>query len=320
VEWLSVEIDTAHEGVDAVCAGLSVWGVETLAIQDEAEFRAFFETDRRAWELVDDALCRRLEGVCRVGFYLPADEDGRRTLARVRAGLGALRAGSPGADLGTLALRVETVRDEDWAESWKQFYRPLPVGRRLLIQPAWEPVADPEGRAVFLNNPGMSFGTGEHETTFLCLEALERRVRGGEHLLDLGCGSGILAICALLLGAARADAVDIDPHAVRTARENAARNGLTAPRFRASVGDPLAGTAPLAPPYDLVTANIVADVVIALCPRVSAWVRAGGLFVVSGVIGARLAEVRAALQGAGFALDAAHALRDWHCLTARKTP
>jgi ribosomal protein L11 methyltransferase len=317
VEWLSAEIDTTHEGMDTVCARLSALGVETLAIQDEAEFRTFLGEDRRAWELVDEALCRRLEGVCRVGFYLPADEDGQRALARVRAGLDALRADSSGA-LGTLALRVETVRDEDWAESWKQFYRPVPIGRRLLIQPAWEPVDNPEDRAVFLNNPGMSFGTGEHETTFLCLEALERRVRGGERLLDLGCGSGILAICALLLGAARADAVDIDPHAVRTARENAARNGLAEPRFRAAAGDPLAGTAPLAPPYDIITANIVADVVIALCPLAPAWLRAGGLFVVSGIIGARLAEVRAALRHAGFACDEAHTLRDWHCLTARK--
>ncbi|MDR2670725.1 MAG: 50S ribosomal protein L11 methyltransferase [Oscillospiraceae bacterium] len=318
MEWLSVEVDTAHEGVDAVCARLSALEVETLAIQDEAEFRAFLEADRRPWELVDDALRRRLAGVCRVGFYLPADGDGRRALARVRAGLEALRADAPGVDLGTLAVRVETVRDEDWAESWKQFYKPVPVGRRLLIQPAWEPADATEGRAVFLNNPGMSFGTGEHETTFLCLEALERRVRGGERLLDLGCGSGILAICALLLGAAQADAIDIDPHAVRTARENAARNGFAEPRFRAAAGDPLSGTAPPAPPYDLVTANIVADVVIALCPPVSGWLRAGGLFVISGVIGARLAEVRAAAQNAGFVLDEARALRDWHCLTVRK--
>ncbi|MDR1157092.1 MAG: 50S ribosomal protein L11 methyltransferase [Oscillospiraceae bacterium] len=318
MEWLSVEVDTAHEGVDTVCARLSVLGVETLAIQDEAEFRAFLESDRRSWELVDDALCRRLAGVCRIEFYLPADGAGRRALARVRAGLEALRADAPGAVLGTLAVRVETVCDDDWAESWKQFYKPVPVGRRLLIQPAWEPVSRPEGRAVFLNNPGMSFGTGEHETTFLCLEALERRVRGGERLLDLGCGSGILAICALLLGAAQADAIDIDPHAVQTARENAARNGLAEPRFRAATGDPLAGTAPLAPPYDLVTANIVADVVKALCPLASAWLRVGGLFVVSGVVGARLAEVRAAIQNAGFVSEEAHALRDWHCLTVRK--
>jgi ribosomal protein L11 methyltransferase len=314
-EWISITIDTAHEGVDAVCARLAALGVESLSVEDAADFQAFLDTHRAAWDFVDDALFQ--DNVCRVGFYVPNDEEGRQTLARVREGLASLPVDCPDVPFGALAVRTNLVREEDWADNWKQYYKPIPIGRRLLIQPSWLPIENPEGRTVFLHNPGMSFGTGDHETTFLCLEALERRIAGGERLLDVGCGSGILSICALLLGAGSAHALDIDSHAVEIAYQNAESNGLSEPGFTAHQGNLLeAEGAPVSPPYDIVTANIVADVIVALCPIIKKLLKPGGLFIISGIISAHLDKVLAALEQTGFQVEESHALHDWHCITA----
>lgn len=315
---MEVTIDTAHEGVDAVCARLAALDIESLSILDGEEFEAILGENETAWELVDEALRGQLSGVCRVSFYLPSDEQGRQKLAEVKAGLRALRIACPGIPFGPFSLRVSNVREEDWADNWKQYYKPIPIGRRLLIQPAWEEIENAEGRAVFLNNPGMSFGTGEHETTRLCLEALERRIQGGEKLLDVGCGSGILSICALLLGAEEADAVDVDPHAVDAARKNAALNELESPQYRPQAGNPLEKNMRLFPPYDMVVANIVADVIIELCPLAAELLADGGVFVASGVIEKYGPAVAEALEKAGFEIEEARARRGWLCFAARK--
>ena len=188
---------------------------------------------------------------------------------------------------GSLDLSYSRVNEEDWAENWKKFFHPVKIGKRVLIRPEWESCDNPEGRVVLLIDPGMSFGTGTHETTKLCIEALDEHIKDGAAVLDIGCGSGILSVAALLLGAASAVGVDIDSNAVETAYKNAKLNGLSKERFGAYTGDILTDEAcalSFKQEIDVVIANIVADVIIPLCGLVPGFLNKDGIFISSGII------------------------------------
>jgi ribosomal protein L11 methyltransferase len=193
-------------------------------------------------------------------------------------------------------LTVKERDESEWSDAWKQHYKPTPIGKRLLIQPAWAAVENPDNRAVYLNDPGMAFGTGLHASTRLCLELLESLDLEGKRVLDIGCGSGILGLCALLLGAGSAAGVDIDPYAVRTATENAVLNGVDG-RFTARAEDFLADGS--ANGYDFVFSNIIADVIIPLTPIIA---RSGAVWMASGIIEHRLDDVLNAAEDAGLEL------------------
>lgn len=212
-------------------------------------------------------------------------------------------------------LSTRTVHEADWANNWKQYFKPLPVGEKLLILPTWEQDENKDGRAVLHIDPGMAFGTGGHDTTRLVLETLEQTVRPGDRFLDIGCGSGILSIAALLFGAESAFGVDIDPLAVKTARENGELNGMTPPRYEIVEGD-LADK--VKGQYEVVAANIVADAIIALSPAVPAFLKEGGTYVVSGIIDVREPDVVAALDRCGFAVAERHEQRGWVCLACKR--
>ena len=204
--------------------------------------------------------------------------------------------------------------EEDWINNWKKYFKPIPVGERLLVRPIWEDEYDAGGRAVLHLEPGLAFGTGTHETTSLCLEVLDEMVQGGERMLDIGTGSGILAIAALKLGAASAEGVDIDPMCVRTAGENAARNGVE-DRLTVLVGD-LSDKATGV--YDIITANIVASAILSLAPHIPALLAPGGLFVSSGIIDTRKEEVLAGLREAGLDPFEVREKRGWVCILCHK--
>ena len=318
MKWIEISIDTVHEGLDTVCARLSMLGIDSFCVQDETEFQAHWEKTEQNWELVDSDLLTHMKGLCRITFYVRS--EAYEILDAVRRMITSLPGDCPMMPLGTLALSENLLSEEDWAENWKQYYKPLPIGKRLLIQPAWQPLSDAEGRAVFLNNPGMSFGTGEHETTRLCLEQIEQLVTGGELVLDVGCGSGILSICALLLGAAQAHAVDIDPYAAAAARKNAEANGLDDGTYRTYTGNLLdpAHTDSWPGPYQLIAANITADVLIALCPLLAVRLAPDGVLVLSGVIGGKKDDVVHAIEDAGLHLEEESAKRDWCCFIVRR--
>ncbi len=311
---MEVAIDTVHEGVELVSARLASLGIEELFIQDGAEFENYLEQLAPSWELVDEDLRRQMDGLCLVKFYLPMNAVD--TIRIVRASLKTLPDDCPEVALGTLAVSVDTLCEEDWADSWKKYYKPVPIGERLLVQPAWLPVESQESRVVFFNNPGMSFGTGEHETTRLCLEKIEQLIVGGERVLDIGCGSGILSICASLLGAGFAEAVDIDPLAVDMARQNADCNGLSAPRYSVRCCNLLESdqAREFQGTYDLIVANIVADIIMLIGPFVAAHLATNGVFVASGIIGPRRDEVVQSLVQTGLKVREDAILRDWHCL------
>jgi len=291
-KWLEIAVNTAPEDLDAVTARLTAAGMDGLVIEDEAEFRQFLEQNRQYWDYVDEGLMERMRGVTRVKFYVTDDETGRAQLEAYTRGLG-------------WEYTVTPLAENDWAYSWQQYYKPLAVGEKLYIVPEWERENPaPEGRTAVVLNPGLTFGTGSHASTQLCLGLLESAVKPGDGVLDLGCGSGILSIAALCLGAGKAVAVDIDPKAVDVAYENAALNGIGRDRCTVRAGNvlsdgPLMEELARSGPYQVVLANIVADVIIPLSAFAGRLLAPGGVFLCSGVIDTRAGEVEAALERNG---------------------
>ena len=300
MDWLELKIDTSHAGLDAVTDMLEQQGVTGVMIDDEADFQSFLENNRQYWDYVDDDLLAQKKGVSRVTFYLERNEDAYGTVAAVRMAMSALKKDHP--EYAPLLLTMADVADEDWENNWKQFYKPMEIGSRLLVVPEWEEAADPT-RVKLVLNPGLTFGTGSPATTRLCLQALDTHIHGGERVLDLGCGSGILSIAALRLGAESAFACDIDEKCVDVAYENAALNGIGKDRYTVRWGDVLTDAAlrqEMGTGYDIVVANIVADVIMGLSPHVRPFLKPGGLFLCSGIIDERAAEVLEKLKADGW--------------------
>lgn len=300
MDWLELKIDTSHAGLDAVTDMLEQQGVTGVMIDDEADFQSFLENNRQYWDYVDDDLLAQKKGVSRVTFYLERNEDAYGTVAAVRMAMSALKKDHP--EYAPLLLTIADVADEDWENNWKQFYKPMEIGSRLLVVPEWEEAADPT-RVKLVLNPGLTFGTGSHATTRLCLQALDTHIHGGERVLDLGCGSGILSIAALRLGAESAFACDIDEKCVDVAYENAALNGIGKDRYTVRWGNVLTDAAlrqEMGAGYDIVVANIVADVIMGLSPHVRPFLKPGGLFLCSGIIDERAAEVLEKLKADGW--------------------
>ena len=300
MDWLELKIDTSHAGLDAVPDMLEQQGVTGVMIDDEADFQSFLENNRQYWDYVDDDLLAQKKGVSRVTFYLERNEDAYGTVAAVRMAMSALKKDHP--EYAPLLLTMADVADEDWENNWKQFYKPMEIGSRLLVVPEWEEAADPT-RVKLVLNPGLTFGTGSHATTRLCLQALDTHIHGGERVLDLGCGSGILSIAALRLGAESAFACDIDEKCVDVAYENAALNGIGKDRYTVRWGNVLTDAAlrqEMGTGYDIVVANIVADVIMGLSPHVRPFLKPGGLFLCSGIIDDRAAEVLEKLKADGW--------------------
>ncbi len=300
MDWLELKIDTSHAGLDAVTDMLEQQGVTGVMIDDEADFQSFLENNRQYWDYVDDDLLAQKKGVSRVTFYLERNEDAYGTVAAVRMAMSALKKEHP--EYAPLLLTMADVADEDWENNWKQFYKPMEIGSRLLVVPEWEEAADPT-RVKLVLNPGLTFGTGSHATTRLCLQALDTHIHGGERVLDLGCGSGILSIAALRLGAESAFACDIDEKCVDVAYENAALNGIGKDCYTVRWGDVLTDAAlrqEMGAGYDIVVANIVADVIMGLSPHVRPFLKPGGLFLCSGIIDDRAAEVLEKLKADGW--------------------
>ena len=307
-KWLEIAINTTPDRLDEVTAKLTAAGMAGLVIEDEAEFQQFLEQNRQYWDYVDQELLDRMKGVTRVKFYVTDDADGRAQLAQYTHGL-------------DCEYTVTSLSDNDWAYSWQKYYKPLSIGERLYVVPQWEkekPV--PDGRVPFYLNPGLTFGTGSHASTQLCLEGVEAHTKQGDTVLDLGCGSGILSIAALVLGASHALAVDIDPKAVDVAYENAALNGIGKDRYTVRAGDILTDTALAAEiarqHYPLVLANIVADVIIPLSAHVPDLLTQDGIFLCSGIIDTRAHEVEAALERNGLKIIKKREKNGWVALEA----
>ena len=322
MNWLELHIDTTHAGLEPVETLLSSLGIDGVVIDDETEFQDFLENNHQYWDYVDEDLEKEMQGKSRVTFYLQADEEGFAKMGEVRIALENLKKTAQAC--GTLLMTMDSLQDADWENNWKQYYKPMEIGERLLVIPQWEQ-EDPKvrkalegGRVPLILEPGLTFGTGSHATTRLCLTALEQAVQGGEKVLDLGCGSGILSIAALKLGAASALAVDIDDKCLDVAYENAAINGIGRDTYTVKVGDILSDEAlraEIGGGYDVVLANIVADVIIGLGPMVRSLLRENGVFLCSGIIDTRAEEVADKLRQAGLEILDTRSSEGWYAYT-----
>ena len=317
MKWLELHLDTSPAGIEPASGLLSAYGIDSLMIDEEGDFKSFLENNHQYWDYVDEDLMRSMRGKSRITFYLEDSAEGMNTLAQLRIGLSAFKKQHP--EYAPLLLGMENVEDADWENNWKQFYKPMEIGERLLVVPEWEEAGD-DGRVKLILNPGLTFGTGSHATTRLCLTALEKHICGGEKVLDLGCGSGILSIAALLLGAKDAFACDIDDKCVGVAYENAALNGIGKEHYTVRAGDVLSDRGlqeEFGGDYDLIVANIVADVIIALAPQVRGLLKAGGLFLCSGIIDDRAEEVREKLVEAGWTIEETRSGEGWFSYLCR---
>ena len=302
MQWIEVSVPTRSDEIDDVCAQLAELGAGGMVVEDETDFQQFLEQNHQYWDYVDDALEAQFRGVSRIKFYLADDDDGRAQLEAIRAGIGR-------------ALTTATVRDSDWENNWRQYYQPIEVGERLVVVPEWLD-APADGRLPLRLDPGLIFGTGSHATTRMCLETIESLAAPDKRVLDLGCGSGILSIGALVLGCREAVGCDIDPKAPDVAMDNAALNGIGADRFRVYAGDILADRgmrAALGTNFDIVLANIVADVILPLAPLSREFLAPGGTFVTSGIIEGRQDEIEHALKKAGYSIEKHFCEEEWHC-------
>ena len=317
MNWLALHIETNHAGLEPVETMLSALGIDGVVIDDETEFQDFLENNHQYWDYVDEELEKKMRGTSRVTFYLSADGEGFAKMGEVRIALQSLK--ETRKDCGSLLMTMDDLQDADWENNWKQYYKPMEIGERLLVIPQWEK-AEHGSRIPLILDPGLTFGTGSHATTQLCLTALEKAVQGGEKVLDLGCGSGILSIAALKLGAKTAVAVDIDDKCLDVAYENAALNGIGKDIYTVKVGDVLGDEAlrtELGGGYDIVLANIVADVIIGLAPMARSLLAPGGLFLCSGIIDDRAEEVAAHLRKAGLEIAETRSDDGWFAYTCR---
>ena len=303
MQWTDIEIT-----VPQAYAGTAE-AIATMVANGGIYIEDYSDLEQQAWEiahvdLIEQELLDKPRDVVKVHMYLAPDENPAEVLPLFKERLEA--SGIP------YELATNGVEQEDWQNAWKKYYHAMDIGKRLAIVPGWEQY-DTDRTAITMD-PGMAFGTGTHETTALCLEVLDERVRGGERVLDIGTGSGILAIAALKLGAAAAEGVDIDPMCVRTAGENAARNGVE-DRLTVLVGDRSDKASGV---YDLITANIVAAAILSLAPHVPALLAPGAVFIASGIIDTRKEEVLAGLRAAGLEPFDVREKRGWVCIVCRK--
>lgn len=291
MNFYEVSIKTNSESVEIVTALLSELFTGGFVIEDKADFDSFLKDTEIYWDYVDEDLKKQMETVeTTVTFYPAENEQGENTFKEAVKILERLK--KEGGH-GSLEITKKLVSEEDWANNWKQYFKPFKVGNRLLVKPSWETDENEENRVILEIDPKSSFGTGQHETTFLCLSYLDSVIKGGENVLDMGCGSGILSVAALLLGAEKTLSIDIDENAVTTTRENALLNGVGDKVFALS-GNSLEGELNKrvkAEKYDVICANIVADVIIAFLPLFNEVLNHEGTLLLSGIIEERLEDV-----------------------------
>ena len=280
-------------------------GAGGFVIENEEDFKDFLEQNHQYWDYVDDELENQFAGVSRIKCYLTDDEDGIAVLRRINAAYD--------------DVTTSYVEDSDWENNWREYYKPIDVGEKLVVVPEWEE-APQDGRLPLRLDPGLIFGTGSHATTRMCLAALEKFSKPGVRVLDLGCGSGILGIGALILGCDSCLGVDIDPKAPDVVMSNAALNGIGADKMTAWAGDIIADSslsARIGGGYQLVLANIVADVIIPLSAVVRQFMAPGAVFICSGIIEHRWPETEAALISNGFEILDHKSEEEWHCFVCR---
>ena len=293
--WTKLTVKGNVKNSDEIISVMSMLD-NGLMIEDYSDF----SLNGMYGELVDDSILNADRDTVKVSLFVPEERNVLEYKAFLEARLPALGVEAE--------IMLEGLCEDDWAESWKQYYKPVKIGR-VTVVPAWEEYTASEGETVIRMDPGMAFGTGTHETTRLVIRLLDKVMKGGERVLDVGTGSGILSICASKLGALSCNAYDIDPTAVKVAKENVLRDGCK--NITVGVSDLLAGVDLAGGKYDLCVANIVADIIIRMLPDIPKYLVKGAPLLLSGIIAERAEEVRCAVCAMGFTVEEEIYENDW---------
>ena len=312
MQWCEAIVHTTTLGSDIISDELMQLGAAGTEIVDRADV----PDPRKAgvyWELYDPKMVEEMPKDVLVKGWFELNEHIHDVLSQVQQRLGELKSADFGIDLGTLTLDMQNVADEDWSENWKKYYKPFRIGTHLVVKPTWEAYTPQPEDLVIELDPGMAFGTGTHETTNMCMQLLEKYYQDGMRVMDVGTGSGILAIAAARLGAKNVLAIDIDPDAVKVARENVALNGVQ-DAVRVVVGDLCKSEAM---PCELAVANIVADAICMLAGPLTRHLEKGGLLICSGIIREREQDVLDAARAAGYAVADRIEKGEWVALCLR---
>ena len=300
--WTKITVKGNIADLDGITAIMSMLD-NGLMIEDYSDF----SLNGMYGELVDEEILNADRSVVKVSLFVPEEKN----LLEYKEYLDAR--------LTTLGIKYEMLtegmNEEDWSESWKQYYKPIPLGR-VTIVPAWEKYDAKDGEIVIKMDPGMAFGTGTHETTRLVMRIMQDIIKGGERVLDVGTGSGILSICASKLGAKSCNAYDIDPVAVKVAKENAEADGCD--NITVGVSDLLHGVDRSEGKYDFCVANIVSDIIIRMMPDISDYITEDAPLILSGIIMDRADEVRACVKEYGFTIEREEKENDWVALLCKK--
>ncbi|MBE6598444.1 MAG: 50S ribosomal protein L11 methyltransferase [Ruminococcaceae bacterium] len=298
--WIQIKVTCSSADLETVTSVMSMVD-NGLMIEDYSDVDR--ELDGVYGDLIDEAIVTADRNTAYVSVFIPETRSPGETGVFIKQKFQELKL--------DVTVDLIGVSEEDWADSWKQYYKPIKTGKKLVIVPVWETYEPEEGEITVLMDPGMAFGTGTHETTRLCAAMVEKYTMPGCSVLDVGCGSGILAICASKLGAEKCFACDIDPQAVKVAVENTELNGT--PNVKCAVSDLLRQVEKTEGGYDVVVANIVADIIIRLAPDVGDYMADDGVFIVSGIIEERACEVIDALRGAGYVMVDESYENGWYC-------
>lgn len=313
MDYTKVTVYTTSNGVEAVTSLLYDMGITGLEIMDKNDFEEFMKNNLRTWDMVDEELVSSMMSEeTTVTFYLENNGDEEEFLTELSKELEQL---AENKDFGRLKAETSAVKNEDWENNWKKYYKPLRIGEHIVIKPTWEDFSPNDGDITVELDPGMAFGTGSHASTHMCLELLEKTVKKGDRVLDIGTGSGILAIAALKLGAKSAVAVDIDLMAVKISKENAALNGYGEPEFTCLEGD-LADK--VTGEYDVVIANIVADIICELSQTVVRYMKKDAKFITSGIIDFKADKVKKAMEENGIKIKEEKAEKDWRAFLSER--
>jgi ribosomal protein L11 methyltransferase len=315
MNFFEVKIETSADGIEPVCGRLLQLGITGFEIKDPNDFKDFLEHKTGNWDYIDEELLSLQNGATEVICYLAENDQGRDTLAAIIETIGILKTLDTDNLFGDLTVISSKVKEEDWADNWKQYFKPFEVGETLLIKPSWEETPQTDRKIIEID-PGSSFGTGQHASTKLCLELFEknRDKEGGDSILDIGTGSGILSAAAAVLGAKYIKAVDIDENAVKTASENIGKNsGETV--FETACGNILEdenfANSLADRKYNIIFANIVADVLIAMAPLFKKYLETDGKIIMSGIITERTDEVINAMTAQGYSLKEQRDEKGW---------
>lgn len=309
--WTEFELITRAENEDYIVSGLYDLKINSLSIEDPKEADRL-DQNKESWDYIEEDIFTIEKGLIKIKVYFSDEDKPREKIEKIRKFLFE----SKDLNIKEEDITIRQVREEDWSENWKAYYKPLEIGEKIVIKPSWESYEPRPGQVIIELDPGMAFGTGTHETTFMCGEALQNYVKPGHRVYDIGTGSGILSIIASKLGASPVLGVDLDPLAIKTSLENARINGLDLGRdIDFKEGDLLNK---LSHKADLVVANIIAEVIASIAEDVYKILKPGGVFISSGIILEKLDLVEESLTREGFEILEVLKKNSWACIVARR--